>query len=234
MTAFVCARSGCFKIGKNRCSGCLREPYCSGECQKTDWKPHKLICKTLKKLSMDLQPYAEVDRILWEFRNSTSINNKRILEHVLSYVKFQFGDRIPQKGYRERENGECFSDWNCDICHLISIYSFLIAAITNNNTLSTIERNDLTFPYHEESLKILRPWSTCLSLGATNQTRVNVNRLDKNKINLILRMLSNTHQAMANLHMHRNLLDLSEGYCEQSLKYAKQFEGGIQVFHRLI
>jgi hypothetical protein len=39
---------------------CLREPYSSGDCQKVDWKARKPICKTLKKLSHQLQPYREV------------------------------------------------------------------------------------------------------------------------------------------------------------------------------
>jgi hypothetical protein len=44
----------------------LREPYCSGDCQKGDWKFHKSICKILKKLSHQLQPYHEVLRVIEE------------------------------------------------------------------------------------------------------------------------------------------------------------------------
>ena len=36
----LCVR--CLKIAKHKCS-CLKERYCSKECQKEDWKCHKLI-----------------------------------------------------------------------------------------------------------------------------------------------------------------------------------------------
>jgi hypothetical protein len=61
-----CARPICFELGISRCPIDLRELYCSGDCQKIDWKAHKLICKTLKKLSHELQPYREVVRLIEE------------------------------------------------------------------------------------------------------------------------------------------------------------------------
>jgi hypothetical protein len=51
ITMAGCARPGCYELGLSRYSICLREPYCSADCQKGDWKSHKLICETLKKLS---------------------------------------------------------------------------------------------------------------------------------------------------------------------------------------
>lgn len=44
---------GCFRIeGRNEhfltCSGCMTAKYCSGQCQKKDWKIHKLVCKEKK------------------------------------------------------------------------------------------------------------------------------------------------------------------------------------------
>jgi hypothetical protein len=126
MTMPVCARPGCFKTGTKMCSACLREPYCSGECQNIDWKSHKLICKTLKKLSRDLQPYAEVDRILWEIDEVQPNANRRILDHVLSYSQYQFGNRILQQSYRQRENGEMIDNYEVEIVHMIRMYRDLI------------------------------------------------------------------------------------------------------------
>jgi hypothetical protein len=38
----------CRKEGKmKKCSGCLQAYYCSGECQKSDWKKHKKLCKNI-------------------------------------------------------------------------------------------------------------------------------------------------------------------------------------------
>ena len=41
----------CYKIGEHSaCSGCLMTSYCSKQCQKSDWKQHKTLCKILTKL----------------------------------------------------------------------------------------------------------------------------------------------------------------------------------------
>ena len=39
--------SGCLKTAAEmpRCSGCGKVSYCSEECQKKDWKKHKVDCK---------------------------------------------------------------------------------------------------------------------------------------------------------------------------------------------
>ncbi|KAH0362828.1 hypothetical protein KCU65_g7791, partial [Aureobasidium melanogenum] len=37
----------CSKPGK-RCAGCENIRYCGAECQKADWKIHKLVCRTFK------------------------------------------------------------------------------------------------------------------------------------------------------------------------------------------
>ncbi len=92
-----CTRPGCLKLGINKCSVCLREPYCSGECQKGDWKSHKWICKTLKKLSLQLQPYQEVVRLIVEVHNEKREKKVkgRMLEHLGCFAEHQFGDRFP-------------------------------------------------------------------------------------------------------------------------------------------
>lgn len=38
------------------CTGCKTASYCSRECQKTDWKEHKVICKYLGKGNAVLDP----------------------------------------------------------------------------------------------------------------------------------------------------------------------------------
>ena len=41
----------CLKIGEHSaCSGCLMTTYCSKNCQKSDWKSHKKVCKVLSSL----------------------------------------------------------------------------------------------------------------------------------------------------------------------------------------
>jgi len=45
----------CMVCGKRqgklkRCGGCNLTCYCSAECQRTDWKEHKLVCRTAKNI----------------------------------------------------------------------------------------------------------------------------------------------------------------------------------------
>lgn len=56
----ACAYPSCNKIGTKKCAGCFVELYCSIECQKADWKMHKLIC-SYEKESNKLLPFPTVD-----------------------------------------------------------------------------------------------------------------------------------------------------------------------------
>jgi hypothetical protein len=39
----------------------------------------------------------------------------RILKHLFSYALYQFGDRVAEKTYHERGNGENIGNWNADV-----------------------------------------------------------------------------------------------------------------------
>ena len=39
-----------YAVKMRRCSGCKQVYYCSSECQKEDWKNHKIICKTFGEI----------------------------------------------------------------------------------------------------------------------------------------------------------------------------------------
>jgi hypothetical protein len=83
-----------------------------------DWKAHKPICKTLKKLSFQLQPYSEVVQFIEEIRDEKfekKVLCIRVLKHLISYAEYQFGSRVPGKDYRERENGERIDNWTVEI-----------------------------------------------------------------------------------------------------------------------
>jgi hypothetical protein len=155
-----CARPGCLKSGINRCSICLREPYCSGGCQKLDWKAHKPICKTLKKLSFQLQPYREVVQLIEEIRDENFEKNElniRVLKHLILYAEYQFDIRVPEKDYRERENGERIDNWTVEIKTLTLIYLKLASLYITDKSLNTIKSNNLTFSLYEKMLSFVRP-----------------------------------------------------------------------------
>ncbi|KAF2820473.1 hypothetical protein CC86DRAFT_113524 [Ophiobolus disseminans] len=46
--ALLCLR--CNKVGVKQCSSCANARYCSTQCQKQDWKQHKIICGAFQAL----------------------------------------------------------------------------------------------------------------------------------------------------------------------------------------
>jgi tetratricopeptide (TPR) repeat protein len=222
---FNCARPGCSNNGVNRCSICLREPYCGGDCQKSDWKSHKLICKTLKKLSHQLQPYLEVIEVFEEvieekIENSLTKQQKiRVLLHLISYASHQFGDRSIGKAYRERNDGERIDNWSVEIGILITSYNRLIIIYQSDESFSMIVRDKLKFPICEKMLELLRPWS--LDLSGTSHK----DSLDKNQINGILFYFSQTERNMGGIHKNRNQFVLAEDHFQRALSFARLYEG---------
>eukprot|EP00596_Hydrurales_sp_CCMP1899_P000012 CAMPEP_0119051096 /NCGR_PEP_ID=MMETSP1177-20130426/72829_1 /TAXON_ID=2985 /ORGANISM="Ochromonas sp, Strain CCMP1899" /LENGTH=230 /DNA_ID=CAMNT_0007030187 /DNA_START=129 /DNA_END=819 /DNA_ORIENTATION=+ len=124
------------------------------------------MCPMLKKLTNKLQPYREVTRIIVEILCSKKGENIRILEHSISYAEYQFGKGVPGKLYREREDGERISNWIVEIQTLNGIITLLSGLYIQNKSLSSIDRDNMAFPYLERSLSILNPWVTNLDSGS--------------------------------------------------------------------
>eukprot|EP00596_Hydrurales_sp_CCMP1899_P009897 CAMPEP_0119052220 /NCGR_PEP_ID=MMETSP1177-20130426/73586_1 /TAXON_ID=2985 /ORGANISM="Ochromonas sp, Strain CCMP1899" /LENGTH=587 /DNA_ID=CAMNT_0007031719 /DNA_START=259 /DNA_END=2022 /DNA_ORIENTATION=- len=222
----ICASPGCFRAGINRCSICLREPYCSGECQKGDWKSHKLICKTLNKLSLQ-QPYHEAARVIKEIlgeRPKKMQLDIRVLEHLISYSEHQFGDRVPGKAYRERKDGDRIDNWTVEIGILIPIYRNLVN-INSDGSLSIMDSNNSKLPYHEKMLDLLTPWSSQLDSNPTSQ----IDSLDKDQITTVLYLLSTTERNTAIILRRKYEFVLSESYCQQALSHARLYQGTEEI-----
>jgi hypothetical protein len=219
-----CARTGCYELCLSRCSICLREPYCSTACQRGDWKLHKLVCKTIKKLSHELQPYQEVVRMIEEIdeeRPKKAHLNVRVLGHLVSFAEHQFGDRVVGRSYRVRINGDRIGNWESEILILMSIYRELTTVHNSDESLSMISQNDLIFPYYEKMLDLLKPWSAYFNSNPTTR----VDSMDKDKVNHLLRLSSQTERNIALIYTFRNEFDLAENYCQISLSHARLYEG---------
>jgi hypothetical protein len=52
------------------------------------------MCPILKKLSTKLQPFHEAIRINDEILASKKVDYCRVLEHLLSYSEYQFGEKV--------------------------------------------------------------------------------------------------------------------------------------------
>jgi hypothetical protein len=101
-----------------------------------------------------------VARVIKEIREEIPAMKKqqrlRVLQHLISYAEHQFGDRVQDKSYRERVNGERFDNWRVEIEILILIYFGLESVYIDDISLSMVAKNNLMFPYYEKMLELLR------------------------------------------------------------------------------
>jgi hypothetical protein len=115
------------------------------------------MCSTLKKLSKKSEPFLEAFRIILEIVSSAKAKYVRILEHLLSYAEYQFGQDLLRLGHRDRGDGEWISNWDVEIEILLNINGFILSLHNQNMSLSSISRNDLIFRCLERSLSLLNP-----------------------------------------------------------------------------
>jgi hypothetical protein len=178
----------------------------------------------LKKLSHEHQPYQEVIRVISETcqeRNKKNQLHMRVLVHLICYAEHQFGDRVVGKSYRERGGGERLDNWNVEIQVICSIYLHLVNLYVANHSHSVLICGNLTFPYFQKILDLLKPWSACLDLNTKNRR----DSLDKNQRTIIVTLSSQIERQVGEIHLRRNEFNLGEIHCQRALSYAKQHEG---------
>mmetsp|Transcript_26520 Transcript_26520/g.25381 ORF Transcript_26520/g.25381 Transcript_26520/m.25381 type:complete len:470 (+) Transcript_26520:206-1615(+) len=211
-----CTAPCCNKPARSQCSVCLKEWYCSSECQGVDWKEHRKICKILKRLSNQLQPYNQVAQIIKEILKAP--RNIRVLNYLLKYAEFQFGNRIPSKAYRQRENGERIDNWIVECNIMIPAYNCLMDTYEGDTSISWMDRNNIVLPYNEKILEILKPWSLYLDRDAANR----VDSLSRLQIDIILVLSSHAERNQAIIFKQRNQFKISENHCQRALSYARR------------
>lgn len=104
---------------------------------------------------------------------------------------------------------------------LISINLDLASIYSDEVPLSVMVSDNLTFPYYEEIIEFLRPWSGCFDVSITGH----VDSLDKDQIGDILPLFSQTDGCLGQINSHRNHMDRAENHCQSALSYARLFEG---------
>jgi hypothetical protein len=221
-----CVKSGCHGVGGFEYTGCHREQYCSVECQRGDWKLHKLICSTLKELPRQLQPNLEVFQAIEDTLKEIPVKKQlglRALRHLMAYSKQQFGDRVPGSDFwdpREKANGERIFDFTFETIILFPMYQKMIKLHEDDESLSVLASCNTLYPIRVEILDLLRPLSTWLD----SKPRPNI--LDGNQINDTLLILSKSERNVSVVLMHRNQHNLADSHCQKALIYARQYKDG--------
>jgi tetratricopeptide (TPR) repeat protein len=140
---------------------------------------------------------------------------------LISYAGHQFGDQIPGKDYRERANGDRISNWNAETAILIPTYRQLVDVYQRDESLSTINRDNLCLPNFEKILELLRPWSVNLDLDSTGR----IDKLVKGQIDYLLLTSLEMELQIAPIFTRRNRFDEAEKHCQRAISYAKLYEG---------
>jgi hypothetical protein len=138
---------------------------------------------------------------------------------LLRYTEFQFGDRIPGKPYRQRENSERIDNFEVEINIMLLIYRKLINFYIGDKSLSLIDCDNVLLPCYEKVLEVLEPWSLCVDLDAANP----IESLSKDQIDRILKQLSNIERRIATIYMHRNQFDIAESYYQRAVSNARRY-----------
>jgi hypothetical protein len=221
-----CARPNCKLPAKSSCSGCEREKYCGSACQKLDWKIHKSRCPILKKLSTKLQPFHEVLLLTDEILASTKVNDCRVLEHLISYLDYQFGEKVRGIDYRERANGEQITNWAVEVLTIHHFTSRLADLYFRNHSMSMMSRNEMSLPHVKRSLSLLNPWLIQFNLHANDQIDDETKRHNDSHLNFLLHELHRAEQNMAASSMNGDHTNISEGHCRRCLLYSRRYQGG--------
>jgi tetratricopeptide (TPR) repeat protein len=136
-------------------------------------------------------------------------------------VEHQIGDRILGKAYCERDNSERVDKWNVEIVLLIPLYYRLTSSFMNEESLSLIDTDNLSFPILEKVLDLLNPWSADLNFHSTSQ----IDNLDKDQVDHIVNLLSGVERKIGLIHINRSQFNQAEIHCQQALFYARLYEG---------
>jgi MYND finger len=108
-----CKKKNCEGAGTAHCSACQNEWYCSVECQRSDWKVHKINCgkKILPLLELQDSIRMAADQAKRYEEAGENVNAAAVYEKILISSEYQFGEHIPGTYCRQRRNGDMIEEW---------------------------------------------------------------------------------------------------------------------------
>jgi hypothetical protein len=142
----LCKQPNCTRIGSSHCSACQNVSYCSVECQRANWKDHKITCgKELlsegELLSFLIDVLDKASRLDLEDKRGKNIS---YLKSAVLFAEYQLGDQVRGECFRRLKNGVIFrNDWL-----LYDIRSMLIDCYMKQNTAAS---HDFALGYATET-----------------------------------------------------------------------------------
>jgi hypothetical protein len=180
---------------------------------------------------LELQPYRDVVQIIKEIRgeinpkiSSKKQLNIRLLGHLISYTKHQFGDRLLEKTYRERDNGDQIDNWEVDVKIMVPLHEDLVYIFYEDASSSKTDCDNLAFPYMVKIFALLRPWSVYFDSNSTSR----IDNLSKAQNNEMLKTLVTTEGRIYTMYSRRNQINLADSHCEKAVTYARLLYEGIE------
>jgi hypothetical protein len=143
-----CTRPNCHQVGTKGCSAYLKEVHCSLECQKADWKDHKILCKLIKLVPDTVLKFQDVSAVVKKVLHETNEQMAKLrinrciilLEHAAVFAEHQCGKRIEGKADYEID-GDRIDAWSAEIDVLCTIYSALTKyPISKSNALLYLQK----------------------------------------------------------------------------------------------
>jgi hypothetical protein len=110
----LCKRQNCMRLGTSLCSACQHISYCCVDCQRANWKEHKITCG--KKLLTE----NELNKFLVEKTHEASSldladgtgRSISVLQGAVLFVEYQLGDQVSGECFRRLKSGIIFeNDW---------------------------------------------------------------------------------------------------------------------------
>jgi hypothetical protein len=228
----LCKKSGCHNYGNNTCSKCLKNFYCSRQCQIDDWKFHKIICCYIKD-STKLLSYSKLQAIASKilgsvFDNSPSNNIYKpgfekndivnILVFCVSYFEFQFDDIIKHNPSNMRGSTKELS-YYVDIKLLYLLYDLLgmlyYSELDSNNTINHSLCTSIY--YFDKCLSIITYWQNKNKNKNKNNIEIEY-FIDNNKVN---KMFSSLKEKIGLCYEQKTDFDEAIINYDESVMYLK-------------
>lgn len=208
----------------------------NAECQKKDWKIHKIVCHLIKRMPDTLLQYGHVWPVIKEelfIPEGDSVilvklGSKRyfkLLQHTAAFAEHQFGKRIAGKADYQRENGNCLDNWIVEISILSSIYIKLgehISAV--DHTMKN------SIPYYLKALAVFEPWIVQIDLSASERTDI----LDEQQTELLRDLQSKIEGNLSKAYGQVPDWDKAEYFRKQSIFHAKKMKAGEMRVKRVV